>query len=132
MASFTPLLIDLAESKPDSTPASQQATFPEPGCDLCYSSCAVCPTHSWRDRKTDLENYSVYVIGDYRTAARALYLGTTPRTPSSLKASLLPSCKEQCESLQPCQPSSCGETGEEAPPGSPRRPQRSATFYFFL
>ena len=48
-----------------------KATFPEPGCDLCYSSCAFCPTRSWKDRKTYLENYFVYVIGDYRTAAPA-------------------------------------------------------------
>ncbi|KAJ4925700.1 hypothetical protein JOQ06_018421 [Pogonophryne albipinna] len=49
-----------------------QGTFPEPGCDLCYSSCAVCPTRSWKDRKNDLENYFMYVIGDYRTAALCL------------------------------------------------------------
>lgn len=40
-------------------------------CNLCYSSCAVCATRSWKDRKTDLENYFMYVIGDYRTAVPA-------------------------------------------------------------
>lgn len=34
-----------------------KATFPEFGCCSCYSSCAVCPTRSWRDRTTDLEKY---------------------------------------------------------------------------
>ncbi|TNN65796.1 hypothetical protein EYF80_023948 [Liparis tanakae] len=46
----------------------RNATFPKPGCNACYSSCAVCPTRSWKDRKTDLENYFMYVIGDYGAA----------------------------------------------------------------
>lgn len=37
-------------------------------CNSCYSSCTVCATRSWKDRKTNLENYFTYVIGDYRTA----------------------------------------------------------------
>lgn len=45
--------------------------FPEPSCNWCYSSCAVCSTLNRNGRKNDLENYFMCVIGDYRHAASA-------------------------------------------------------------
>lgn len=125
-------------------------------CNLCYSSCAVCPTRSWKDRKTDLENYFMHVISDYRTAAPAcaLYWQTScPGVQGQGQARIMPShgsiqcaplltqglllllllpCEELSESTQSCQHSSCGETGEEAPPGSLRWPESFTTFNFFL
>lgn len=100
-------------------------------CNLCYSSCAVCATRSWKDRKTDLENYFMDVISDYRTAVPACAWYWQPRArfgswgqgwgwimPSHggdsvhplLKALLLHPCKNPCASMQPGQHSSCGET----------------------
>lgn len=115
-----------------------------------YSSCAVCPTLSWRDRKADLEKYFVYVIGDYRTAASALCLGLAESCPEAHRVGVglnnavpwgwrytprvlaqgLPSWLDPCDSWLGGQGSSCGETGEEAPPGCSRRP--FATFSFFV
>lgn len=124
-----------------------KATFPKPGCNSCYSSCAVCPTRSWKDRKTDLENYFMYVIGDYRTAcawrwqphavglaARRQATNNAVQHPSSLKASLLLSCEEHCVSAaQPRQRSLPVEKPERKlhQAAGPRRPETYATFNFF-
>lgn len=119
-------------------------------CNLCYSSCAVCATRSWKDRKTDLENYFMYVISDYRTAVPAcLHMVLAVACPGSwgtgvglsnavpwgqhgtpvLTQGLASARTPVSESMQLCKHSSCGEAkGSSTRQGSLRYPETTATF----